>query len=49
MPALTATQIDPRTGKQQSLGAVEGRFQYTPPDKQDWVVYIGTSPAVLPK
>jgi hypothetical protein len=39
---LSAMQFDPRSGERKDLGAVGGeRFEYQPPDEQDWVVLVG--------
>lgn len=42
---LTATQFDPRTGERKSLGTTSGkeRFEFQPPDEQDWVVVLAAS------
>jgi hypothetical protein len=39
---LSATQFDPRSGERKDLGAVTGkeRFEFQPPDEQDWVVIL---------
>jgi len=40
--SLIAVQLDPRTGERKDLGAVtsQDRFEYRPPDAQDWVVVV---------
>jgi hypothetical protein len=39
--AFSAMQFDPRSGERKDLGPVSGeRFEYQPPDEQDWVVLV---------
>jgi hypothetical protein len=39
---LQATLIDPRSGAREALGTVAGkeRFEFQPPDEQDWVILL---------
>jgi hypothetical protein len=45
LPSLAATLFNPRTGERKDLGSVSGRdrFEFQPPDDQDWLALLSIS------
>jgi hypothetical protein len=43
---LAAMQFNPRTGERKELGEINGqkRFEFRPPDEEDWVVILSAAP-----